>query len=428
MALERRLGGARVAPLGDTVPGRPRGVLLARLVGIEIRLDPSVLLMFGLILVTLGQSVFVAWQPDWSSAQHWTTAWFAACGLLVSLLAHELAHALVARSFGIRVPRITLFLFGGVAEMESDARTPGAECAIALAGPLLSFALAFLFAGIGQRELSAEEQTLLLSDPAQALASSGAVTTVCLWLASINGVLALFNLVPGFPLDGGRVLRALVWRFSGNLVLATRVAAAAGQYVGWSLMLIGAWMLLGQGRGAGLWYLFLGWFLSHLARASLSDVILRQTLRLRTARDLMETRFDTVDAELGLDVFVEQYLLRGAQMLWPVREQGRVVGMAGVADASRFPPVERARRRVSDVMEPLESLPSIHADAPVSETLPFLTAAGDLPVPVLDHGVFVGLLRGRDVLRWIALHPLVDGVGSVDAAGSARSIRNPINP
>ena len=400
----------RVVSAGGNTPGKPRGsmpgsVPLGNLFGIEIRLDPSVLLMVALIVITLGQGLFVEWHPDWSPPRQWTTAVFAAGALLASLLAHELGHALAARSFHIRVPRITLFLFGGAAEIESDAQTPGAECVIALAGPLLSLALALVFASIGQSELSDAQRSLLLSDPAQALASSGPLTTASLWLASINLMLAVFNLIPGFPLDGGRVLRAMVWKFSGNFLLATRVAGAAGQYVGWLLMLSGVWLLLGQGRSGGLWYVFLGWFLSHLARASLTDVITRHALGRQKVRDLMETRFDTVDGGVDVHEFVEQYLLRGPQTLWPVQQQGRVVGMAGLAGASRFSPDERWRHRVNEIMEPLATFPSVAANARAADALPLLAAAGDRPLPVIDEGTFVGFLRGADVLRWTALHP-----------------------
>jgi predicted transcriptional regulator len=201
------------------------------------------------------------------------------------------------------------------------------------------------------------------------------------------------------------VLRALVWKVSGNVVLATRVAGAAGQYVGWVLMLSGIWLLLGQGRLAGLWYVFLGWFLSHLARASMIDGLARQSLGRQTIRDLMQTRFECVDARVTVHEFVEHYLLRGSQTLWPVRDQNRVIGVAGLAGACRFIPEERSRHCVSEIMEPLCSLPTVAADTPASAALPLLAAAGDNPVAVLDHGVFVGFLRGRDVLRWTALHP-----------------------
>lgn len=424
MAVRQRV----VSAGGNTLGAAPGSVPLGHLFGIEIRLDPSVVLMFALIVITLGQGLFVEWHPDWSTPRQWTTAVVAAGALLGSLLAHELAHALAARSFHIRVPRITLFLFGGAAEIESDAQTPGAECVIALAGPLLSLTLAIAFASIGQSELSDSQRSLLLSDPAQALASSGPLTTASLWLASINLMLAVFNLIPGFPLDGGRVLRAMVWKFSGNFVLATRVAGAAGQYVGWLLMLSGVWLLLGQGRPGGLWYLFLGWFLSHLARASLTDVITRQALGAQRVRDLMQTRFDTVDAGVDVHEFVEQYLLRGPQTLWPVQEQGRIVGIAGLAGASRFSPDERWRHRVIEIMEPLATFPSVGADAPAIEALPLLAAAGDSPVPVLEQGAFVGFLRGRDILRWTAMHPEAVEHKAGGDARSAGLVRKPRHP
>jgi Zn-dependent protease len=252
------------------------GVRLFRLWSIDVRLDPSVLLVFGLVVMGLGDGLFRAWHPDWSRAQSWGVGAAAALLFFAALLAHEFAHARVAQHFGIRVRGITLFLFGGVAEVARDADTPRAELLIALAGPAASLALAFAFAALAEAGLSEAALKTLAADPLAALAGSAPWISVCLWLASVNLTLALFNLVPGFPLDGGRVLRALVWHRTGDLIKASRVATRAGRWFGWFLMGFGVWRLVSAGDPGGLWYVLIGWFLGHLARASHIELLARQ--------------------------------------------------------------------------------------------------------------------------------------------------------
>ena len=181
------------------------GLRLFTIFGIEIRLDFSVVIIFGLIVYSLAAGLFPQWHPEWAAAVTWGTAFAAGIMFFASLLAHELSHSLTARRFGIRVPRITLFLFGGVAEIESEAETPAAEFTIAIAGPLMSAALGLAFMFIVS--VSLDEQTLaqILEAPETGIAGLNPVMTACIWLGSVNMMLAIFNLIPGFPLDGGRV-------------------------------------------------------------------------------------------------------------------------------------------------------------------------------------------------------------------------------
>jgi Zn-dependent protease len=384
--------------------GERSGLRLFSVFGIEIRLDVSVAIIFGLIVYSLGAGLFPEWHPDWSPALYWITALGGGLLFFASLLAHELSHSLVARRFGIRVPRITLFLFGGVAEIESEADTPQAEFAIAIAGPLMSLALGLLFGTVAGLHLDPAAEALLLEDPQTVIAGLGPVVTVCLWLSSVNFVLALFNMIPGFPLDGGRVFRALVWRLTGDHLLASRLAATAGRWFGWALMAFGFWNLLALKNMGGLWLVMIGWFLSHLASASYSQLLTQRTLRSLKVRDVMRTRFDTVPANASVEDFVENYLLRSTQLLWPVEAEGRVVGLVSYGDVAMVPMADRPRRRVADVMSALERTPTLDADAQATLALNALLAAGDAPVAVLRDGQVVGLVRGSDVLRWVALH------------------------
>jgi Zn-dependent protease/CBS domain-containing protein len=374
--------------------------------GIEVRLDVSVVLIFGLIVYSLGAGLLPHWHPDWTAGLRWATAFAGGLMFFASLLAHELAHSLVARRYGIRVPRITLFLFGGVAEIEAEADTPQAEFAIAIAGPLMSLVLGLAFGTLAGMGMDSAVAATMLEQPEDAIAKLDPVLTIALWLGSVNLMLALFNMVPGFPLDGGRVFRAAVWRLTGDHLLASRLASNAGRWFGWGLMAYGAWSLLAARDPGGLWFVMIGWFLSNLASTSFAQVVAERALRTLKVRDVMRTRFDTVPANTSVEDFVENYLLRSNQGLWPVVDEGGVgvVGFVGSDEVTRVPLADRPRRRVREVMTDLEQARTLDADTQATQALRALLATKDTPVPVLGNGAVVGLVLGSDILRWITLH------------------------
>jgi Zn-dependent protease len=384
--------------------GERSGMRLFNVLGIEVRLDASVVLIFGLIVYSLGAGLLPEWHPDWTPALRWATALAGGILFFASLLAHELAHSLVARRLGIRVPRITLFLFGGVAEIEAEAETPQAEFAIAIAGPLMSLALGLAFGALAGMGMDGAVATSVFEEPELAIAGLNPVLTVALWLGSVNLMLALFNMIPGFPLDGGRVFRAAVWRVTGDHLLASRLASTAGRWFGWALMAYGAWSLLAARDPGGLWLVMIGWFLSNLASSTFAQVLAERALRALKVRDVMRTRFDTVPAAASVEDFVENYLLRSNQGLWPVVDGGRIVGLVGSDDVTGIPVADRSRRRVCDVMTELERARTLDADTQATHALRALLTAKDTPVAVLQDGSVAGLVLGSDVLRWITLH------------------------
>ncbi|MEZ5557495.1 MAG: site-2 protease family protein [Pseudomonadales bacterium] len=391
---------SEVGPLG----GKRSGIRLFQIFGIEIRLDFSVAIIFALIVYSLGSGLFPAWHPEWSRATAWSTAFVAGIVFFASLLAHELSHSLVARRYGIRVPRITLFLFGGMAEIESEAETPQAEFTIAIAGPLMSALLGLLFSGIVSLAGDREVVDQLLADPETAMAQLSPALTACVWLGSVNLMLAIFNLIPGFPLDGGRVFRAVVWRLTGDQLRATRMASTAGRWFGWVLMGLGFWNLLVLKSLGGLWLILIGWFLSHLASASYAQMLTQRTLRALRVGDVMRTRFDSVPADVTVEEFVEDYLLRGNQLLWPVRDAQGSVGLVSMAEVASIPLAERGSRRLADVMLPISAARALDVNAMAATALNALMQSGDQPVAVVSGGQVVGLVRGSDVLRWVMLH------------------------
>lgn len=259
-------------------------------------------------------------------------------GLLffASVLAHELAHSWVARRFGIPVPRITLFLFGGLAEIEREPDTPGAEFLIAIAGPLTSLAIGLVFAFAGTSLAPPEFAQAWTEDPQAAMATLSPLATLLLWLGPVNIVLALFNLVPGFPLDGGRVLRAAVWWISGDRYRATRTASATGQMFGWFLMILGALQALSGIVLEGFWLLMIGWFLSNAASSSYQQMVLREIFKGVTGRDMMRSHFETIDAHQPVADFIDQHLLQSPQTLWPVIEDGQLIGLLSQVDTMKW--------------------------------------------------------------------------------------------
>jgi Zn-dependent protease/CBS domain-containing protein len=383
--------------------GGQSGLRLFSLFGIEIRLDWSVLIIFALIVYSLGAGLFPQWHPDWTPATTWITALSAGVIFFGSLLAHELAHSLMAQRFGIRVPRITLFLFGGMAEIEAEAKTPKEEFAIAIVGPLMSAVLGVLFLAGASTAIGDQGLSRLGDDPLAVMSQLSPATTAAVWLGSVNIILAIFNMVPGFPLDGGRVFRAAVWWMTGDPVKATRLASNAGRAFGWLLMGYGFWNILALGNLGGLWLILIGWFLTHVARASYTQMMTERSLRSVRVQDVMRTRFDTVPAGISLEEFIEDYLLRSSQHLWPVMDADRFIGTISFSDVAQIAPEERRQRRVRELLTPLDARPSLGADELAATVLRRLP--GDEPVAVVTNGRVVGLVRSGDILRWTAVHP-----------------------
>ena len=253
-----------------------RGYRLGSVWGVPIAVDWSLLVIFALVTFDLGAGVFPSWHPSWSPVVVWTTAFCAAVLFFGSLLLHELSHALMARGFGIRVRGITLFLFGGVTQLAREAGAPKTEFFVAIVGPLTSLVLGGTAWVIGMRTAGPALGEAIANGDANALSSAlrdaGPLTTLLLWLGPINVTLAVFNLVPGFPLDGGRVFRALLWAITRDLERATRWASLAGQAVAHGLIAGGVYAMVSGAFGSGLWLMLIGWFLNESARRSRADV------------------------------------------------------------------------------------------------------------------------------------------------------------
>ncbi len=385
------------------------GIRLGRIAGIEIGLDWSLLIIFGLITVLLGRGVFPAWHPGWSDGVVWGTALAAATLFFVSILLHELSHALVGRMVGVDIRKITLFMFGGMAQMENEPPSWRAELGMALVGPLTSFVLGFVFLLLAAVAIG---RTALV--PAVAwneLPTVGPLPTLLLWLGPVNIVLALFNLVPGFPLDGGRALRAVLWGLSGDLLRATRWASRGGQAFAWLLMTAGLAMVfglrlpvLGGGIINGLWLAFIGWFLNNAALASYRQLLVRESLENIPVSRLMQTNMTPVPPEMSVAALVEDILLPSGQRAFPVQTENRMLGMVFLGDLHR---IDRSRWNatpLSEIMVPMDSLITVAPQVDAMDALGLLGSHAINQLPVVDHGTLVGLLRREDLLSWLSLN------------------------
>jgi len=388
----------------QTAPGS-HSVSLFRIFNIEIRLDISVILIFALIVASLATGIFPNWHPDWSTALTWGTALVSGVIFFVSLLAHELSHSVVSQHYGIPVPRITLFLFGGVAETSREPDQPREEFMIAIAGPLMSLAIALVcswLAGWLSGDIALD--AALAEDQVAAIAGLGPAATMLFWLGSINLILAIFNMVPGFPLDGGRVFRAIIWWLTGDQVKATRWATNGGRYFGWFLMATGIVSLLGGGGIGGLWWILIGWFISSLAVLHYKQFSAEKALGEFRVRDLMRTHFELIKGDIPLQDFIDRYLLRSRQVLWPVERHGIILGVVSLADVQTLQENERRSKTVSDITRPLSSLETLSPATSGKDALMALVKAGDEPLAVIEDGKVVGLIQHSDVMKWLSLH------------------------
>ncbi|RFA30536.1 peptidase M50 [Alkalilimnicola ehrlichii] len=383
-----------------------RGIRLGRIAGIEVMLDWSLLIIFLLISFSLAVALFPVWHPDWGPLVSWATALAAAVLFLGSVLLHELSHALVGRQYGMSIKRITLFIFGGMAHMEDEPRTWRAEFWMAIAGPLMSFAIGFvcLFAAalLGATAIDPNQ-------PQAGLAQLGPLATLLLWLGPINIILAIFNLVPGFPLDGGRVLRALLWGATGSLHQATRAASMVGQMFAWLLIAAGIAMILGiqvpifgTGLVGGLWLTLIGWFLNNAALTSYRQMVVRESLAGVPVSRIMQTEVHTVPVETNLQRLIDEHLMHTDQRAFPITDKGRLRGLVCLDDIRRTSRADWPRLSVTDVMTPLERLTGVGPDTDAAEALTLLSSRAVNQLPVIEHGRLIGFLRREDVLRWLS--------------------------
>lgn len=382
------------------------GIKIGRIFGIAIQIDPSWFLIFLLVTWNLSGS-FLRTHPGWGVGANLALAVAGALLFFGSVLVHELAHSVVAIAQGIPVKNITLFLFGGVANIQREPPSPRAEFLITIVGPLASFLLGILFfalTGVLERVVA------VTTNPEALLAQLDPFATMLLWLGSINFLLAVFNLIPGFPLDGGRVLRAALWALSGNLRRATYWSSLVGQTVGWLFIVAGIAMIFGTalpffGAGAisGIWLAFIGWFLKNAAVQSYRQVVVQDLLAGVPVERLTRSNVPTVTPDTLVNALVEDHVMAHDERALPVIRQEQLVGLVCFEDIRRVPRESWPVTTAGQIMTPIDNLVVATPDEDVSDALSKLAHRDVSQMPVVQGGRFVGLLRRRDIARWLEL-------------------------
>lgn len=382
------------------------GFSVGRILGIQVSLDWSLIFIFLLITWNLS-SVFANRHPDWATPLSVVVAAVAAVLFLVSVLVHELAHSVVAVRQGVPVRKITLFMFGGVAELEREPPSPRAEFLITIVGPISSFILGGIFLFLGSLVARIDA---LVSDPAGVISRLDALSTLLLWLGPVNIVLAVFNMLPGFPLDGGRVLRSLLWAVKGNLREATRWATWVGQAVAWLFIIAGVAMVFGAtipffGRGTlgGLWLAFIGWFLNGAAVQAYRQVATQDRLEGVLVSQMMSREVHSVEAEATVAALVNDRIMSTDEHAFAVMRADRLVGMVCLEDVQKVPRERWESTQVSDIMTPSERLSTLSPSEPVTVALNEFAQRDVNQLPVVQEGRLIGMLRRRDIFKWLQL-------------------------
>lgn len=362
-------------------------IKLGRIFGVAVGLHYSWIIIALLVTLSL-RSQFAVDHPNWDASTTWIIAIITGLLFFVSILLHELSHAAVAKLRGIPVRAITLFALGGVAQIEKDAADAKSEFWMGIIGPITSFviglvclALAWLFGW----DLASEA----VSAPA----------AMFMWLGFINIALAIFNMIPGFPLDGGRVLRAIVWWITGDANRSTRIASRVGQLVALGFIMLGIFRFFSGAGFGGLWIAFIGWFLLDAARASGAQVEITERLTGLKVGDVMAQQFPIVDANANLQTFVQEHLLPTGHRCFVVSEQGTP---AGIITPHEVKAIDRARwpyTTVGDVMRSFDTLRTVSPERPVTEALEMMGREDVNQIPVVQQGKLAGIISRAHIVR-----------------------------
>ncbi|GAB4522448.1 MAG: site-2 protease family protein [Roseibium sp.] len=363
---------------------------LFTLFGFRVSIDPSWFLLLVLIVWSLAKGYFPEVIETIAPEMALWLAVAGAFGLFASIVFHEFAHSLVARQFGMPITGITLFLFGGIAKLRDEPPSARAEFLVAIAGPLSSFFLTIVFYLLYAAVRPGEDAMTPLA-------------ALFRYLATINFALATFNLLPAFPLDGGRVLRAAVWGWTGSLSRATEVGAALGRGLGAAMMVFGVMTFVTGGFAGGLWFSLIGFFIFSAARSTELQAELEQALKGVLVRDIMNRRVIPVPADLSVAELVEDYFYRQFHKCFPVVRAGRVIGSVQLQDVRDVPREEWGRTRVAEILKADNTRRLISAGATVVEAMSRMRAANVSRLIVVEHGELAGMLTMRDLTHFLAV-------------------------
>ena len=366
-----------------------RRIRLFSIFGFDVRIDASWLLLAALIAWSLAEGVFPELSPGLAAATYWWMSLAVTIGLLLSIVFHEAAHSLVARRFGISIRGITLFVFGGVAEMEGEPRDPRSEFLMAVAGPVSSLLLAAVFLMLCAAAGRADLPTPLVGT---------------LWyLGYANGILGLFNLVPAFPLDGGRMLRAGLWTWRGDIIWATRIAAGVGGLFGLLLVVFGIMEVFRGDFIGGIWQFLIGMFIRGAAGTAYQQTVAEQVFGNLTVAQIMDVKLVAAAPTMTVADFVDAYVYRLHCRDVPVAQDGKIIGMVGTRQVAALGRPEWPGTTIGQIMVPCTDADVVEADSRALDALVKLSRAHRSRLFAVENGRFVGVISLRDFAEILAV-------------------------
>ena len=370
--------------------------LIGTIRGIKIEINISWLAAFLLISATLATGFFPARYPDWGQDIYWILGSSVAILMLLSIIAHELSHSLVANRLGVGVKRITLFIFGGIADLEKEPDSPKKEFLVAIAGPMMSLVLVVVFRaiGVGADYLKLPEY----------------FSVVFLYLSSINLVLAVFNMFPAFPLDGGRVLRAAIWHFTGNLHKATRIASTIGQWFGYFLMFIGLTNMFYGNLINGLWILFIGYFVVQASQSSYQNTIVSDIFSRTMVGEFMTREVVAIDRSVSVSDAVDEYFFRYKYNVFPVMDEDDVTGIVTIDNVKRIPKEEWGVTTVGAIATELGDVLRVSPDETVSNVISKIFSNNIGRVLVMEEGSLVGIVSRTDIMNHLRIYMQLNNI------------------
>ncbi len=388
-----------------------KSVRLFELFGFEVKIDPTWLIIAVLITWSLASGLFPTFYEGLEPGVYWWMGLAGALGLFVSIVFHELWHSLIARRFGLPMRGITLFIFGGIAEMNEEPPSAKAEFFMAIAGPLSSIVLGFIFLGVASLS--------------RILAWPLPVSAVFDYLKFINWLLAGFNLVPAFPLDGGRVLRSALWKWKDNLAWATRISSEIGSGFGLLLAFIGILNIIGGAIIGGIWWLLIGLFLRNASQMSYQRLVIRQTLEGEPVKRFMRERPSAVSSSTTILDLVENYIYKYHYKLFPVVDNGRLLGCVRTKEVKDIPKEEWGRHKVGEVLKPCKSnINTLSPDTDATQALAIMNKTGNTRLLVSENSHLLGIITLKDLLRFFSMKMDLEGRNPVGL--SDREIRDQV--
>jgi Zn-dependent protease/CBS domain-containing protein len=365
-------------------------IAIGKIRGIQLEINISWFVVFGLVIFTLATGYFPQNYPAWDPVLKWTISSIIALLLFSSVLLHELSHSLVSKSLGIEVKKISLFIFGGIAQIEKEPDGPVKELKIAIAGPATSILLYILFT--------------ILANIVVAFRASEVIAVLLAYVGNVNLVLAIFNLVPAFPLDGGRVLRAIIWYLSGNLQNATRIASSMGSIFSYFLIFIGIFGMFSGTFISGIWFIFIGWFINQASQSSYQNMVMSDIFNKIPVSEFMTDKVMTVDCYLSVRELVDSYFFKYRFASFPVRRNEEVIG---IVNRDRVKDLDKElwnQTTVNSITDPLNDNLIVSPDECVSDAMKKLFSNEIGRVLVMDQAKLIGIVSRTDILNYIRIH------------------------